>query len=972
MAAGAEFKVILTIDSQGNAKIEEVKRALKDVDGTTQSVAKSADAMAKAAGAAGGRLSDMAGQVSGLSGELLRLATGLTAAYAAYRALVDVIGIGMKVETMEVAMQVLAKNVGLSSDAVKYFAAEVKSAQITTMEAYGGITKAMVLGLDLNKMQALATRARDIAVVAGKNTSETLKAIMHGIESHNMLIFQNLGIAMRDQNAIFDEYAKTIRKTKTELNQVEKAQAMLNEVMRASAAYAGVAAAADETVGKQIFSMTRYAEEAKLAFWDMFSPGMLAGVGALTQGFKDMKGWAEANSLELRLLGQGVGDWVAWAGKAALETGKWATENTTLLKSLLELYVIVKITYWVEGLVIALNAAAAAGTLLAGVVPVIATAGAAAGVYGAYKTFKGEGGPPVTGESMWDFMVEEEKVGFDMFKKVQTQHMESIISGGKTWQLKMSEALGVGGIVNAARAKVAAEIAAEEAARKSIGGEAKAGKGLEAAERGLENFLEKMKAEIDKARGNTIAGLQDWYTKETLTLTRLEDKTGASLTARGYLEEAYYARRTKITDEFLAKAFKDWDKQPKEFEKNYLKSLNLEKEQYSQLASLSPILTDQLGYKRQALELDIKISRYAQEQKLLELEKAHIVSKAQADEIKGNQALIDSYKRYNLEMEENQGLAGWAWSRSKEADKKGTIKDMMTGAESFTQNFFSSALQGVLTKDKATLKKIGETMFLGFVGEIHKGGITRAVDSLAKIMKPAAPGKEGDPSGALNQAAGLLSGSGLQLAASAGGLLLSGIGIATNSQELVIAGTVLQMAGLAIQLYAALTATTTAVALGGAALSLGISSVLLDGSAIMLGNAAIMLGAAALIPGLHTGGIVAHQGLIVAHGGLDLLADERLIKAQVGEGILSVAAMSSLDRQWPGAFAELNRGRLPVLATPGAVSPGGGDQIINLGPIHYAPTYQYRLTQGEKEREARDLGKRLERQLRRRGNKLGA
>lgn len=498
-----------------------------------------------------------------------------------------------------------------------------------------------------------------------------------------------------------------------------------------------------------------------------------------------------------------------------------------------------------------------------------------------------------------------------------------------------------------------------------------ADKALEAAERSLENFVQRMKSETARASGEGMAALGEWYAKSSLELDRITGKVGESLAARQALDDAYNSKRTKIETDFYTlvakesgnayagieaqatnwltkyqgiagaeteiaaiKARKIWELDVK----NYIDRLGLEKSFYDQAAGLAVDLTAQIGLRREALNREIEIQRYQLAVQLEQLTVAKKITGEERDRYLANQVLLDQQKRFNFEMEHNKGLTGWAWSRAKEADQRSTVKDMMGGLESGFQSAFSSGLQGVLTRDKATLKNISKTLWTSGIGEINKGSITRMVDAGAKLLRPQAP--SGPAAGAqagsnyaaqMGQAAeGLKEASAgfnintAQFGLAAGGLLLSGIGIATNSQFLVYAGTALQVAGLAIQLYEALATTAelgASTVLSAAGMTLGVAG----GSLIAAAYALMAAAAVDAIPFLHSGGMILHGGgpilpVVYAHAGLNLKDDERLIIGQTGEGMLSRRGMAGLSQGW---FDDLNQGNYDLLG-PGLIRRRGG------------------------------------------------
>jgi hypothetical protein len=374
----------------------------------------------------------------------LAYATAVISIAAAYRTLSDAATTGMKVETMGVVMTQIGKNVGVSTEALKYFTKEVESAGVTGMEAMSALAKAMTMGLNLNQMKEFTTRVRDVAVGARDaegnllNTSQTLMRVMRGIQSGEVETLRIMGVAVRGKEEVEKAHAASIGKTRDALNDAQKSQAMYNEFMRASEPLIGAAAAADETVGKQLASMARYSEAAKVALWDLFQPAMMQGVMFFTNAFKDLKTWADANNVALGTLGLQAGTFVGQIGVAALETIKWAAANFELIRALTELYIITKVMTWINGLQLAIRASATITVIYAGIVeglipvlfgaatastvfstagvgmatamtsataagaalnammitllPSIVAASAALAIYGAYKTFAGKAG----------------------------------------------------------------------------------------------------------------------------------------------------------------------------------------------------------------------------------------------------------------------------------------------------------------------------------------------------------------------------------------------------------------------------------------------------------------------------------------------------------------------------------------------------------------------------------------------------
>lgn len=277
---------------------------------------------------------------------------------------------GARTETLEIAAIKIGRSYGMSAEAVKYYVDQVKAAGINTQEALLAVSKFLTQGLPLDQLKDLATRARDIGVIANVNTSEALGRIIHGIISGQQDVLRTLMINVPTMEQVYKRYAATLGTTADQLNSVQKAQAWLNEVMRVSAGFAGVAAEADKTVGKQLASMERFAQEAKNALWALFEPIMLQGVQELTNVWKELKAWADANRTSLMTWGREIAGWLREVVNATRETIQFMRQHRGLIKTALELIVFSKAAGWIKGF----------GGALAGTIGTITTAAKESGV----------------------------------------------------------------------------------------------------------------------------------------------------------------------------------------------------------------------------------------------------------------------------------------------------------------------------------------------------------------------------------------------------------------------------------------------------------------------------------------------------------------------------------------------------------------------------------------------------------------
>ncbi|MEW6657245.1 MAG: hypothetical protein AB1424_01165 [Thermodesulfobacteriota bacterium] len=272
---------------------------------------------------------------------------------------------GARTETLEIAMNQVGKTYGLTAESLKYYVQEVKGAGVTTQESMLAITKFLASGLPLDRLKDLATRARDIGVVAGVNTSEALGRMVQGIISGEQEILRRLMIQIPHVDDIYKRYAASLGTTADQLNSVQKAQAILNEVMRVSAGYAGVAAEADASVGKQMASMARFAEEAKNSLWALLGPIMLEIIQQMTKGWKELKAWADANKDSLQAWGKSIAELIDRKIQWLAIIAKLIVQNREFILLILQFVVFYKAAGWIIAFGTALKTAGAAMTAAA-------------------------------------------------------------------------------------------------------------------------------------------------------------------------------------------------------------------------------------------------------------------------------------------------------------------------------------------------------------------------------------------------------------------------------------------------------------------------------------------------------------------------------------------------------------------------------------------------------------------------------
>ena len=208
------------------------------------------------------------------------VATGLGAASAA------AIGFGVasfqtaaRVGEMDASLRALAKANNLS-----YPAMQKTVTQIRNQGVEAGVAQSLVAQFAQNQLKMadatkLATVAQDAAVISGRNSSEVLADLVHGVSTQNSLVLRNAGINVMAGKAM-DEYAKSVGKATKDLTEAERAQAVLNAVLKDGDKIAGAYSEAMKEPGKVLRSFKRVIDDVKLSVGQglvkAFGPAILA------------------------------------------------------------------------------------------------------------------------------------------------------------------------------------------------------------------------------------------------------------------------------------------------------------------------------------------------------------------------------------------------------------------------------------------------------------------------------------------------------------------------------------------------------------------------------------------------------------------------------------------------------------------------------------------------------------------------
>src|SRR5580693_3748767 len=219
------------------------------------------------------------------------VATGIAGATVAAAGFgVEAFKTAARVGEMDASLRALAKANGLSYDEMQKSVAAIRKQGIEAGTAQQLVAQFARNQLDLGKSTDLARVAQDAAVISGRNSTEVLGDLVHGITTQNSQVLRNAGLNVQAGQAV-DKYAKSIGKATKDLTDAERSQAVLNAVLESGKTVAGAYAEAMTEPGKVLRSFARVADDIKISV----GQGLLQAFGpVILQGYELAKALSAA------------------------------------------------------------------------------------------------------------------------------------------------------------------------------------------------------------------------------------------------------------------------------------------------------------------------------------------------------------------------------------------------------------------------------------------------------------------------------------------------------------------------------------------------------------------------------------------------------------------------------------------------------------------------------------------------------
>ena len=137
-----------------------------------------------------------------------------------------------QLDAQERALRNSLTNIGQDFDGFIAKLQQVSDSTVSTADLIRSSSTALLLGIPAEEIAALLEVARAAAVATGQETAQAFDDIARGIGRTSPLILDNLGIVV-DLNRAYQDYAATVGKTVKELDEIEKKQALTNQVLEA-------------------------------------------------------------------------------------------------------------------------------------------------------------------------------------------------------------------------------------------------------------------------------------------------------------------------------------------------------------------------------------------------------------------------------------------------------------------------------------------------------------------------------------------------------------------------------------------------------------------------------------------------------------------------------------------------------------------------------------------------------------------
>lgn len=258
-----------------------------------------------------------------------------------------------RTDELTLALHAVAKANDLSTKTVDDTVEKLRDFNISHEKALQVTALFVQSQLDVADAVKVANAAKDLAVIAGLDSSEATRTLTEAIAAQEPMLLRQFGIVTTLPET-YDKYGESIGKAGKDLDETEKKQALLNTILEGGEKVAGTYEAAMESVSKRFRSLTgRIIPDFIAEVGKAFTPTLTVVIDAISNSIEDMGKWVKENEETIK----------EWGEKGAIAATKILETFSKVVNFLMEN----------EGIVLGVLAAFAFGMGILAVNVVLAT-----------------------------------------------------------------------------------------------------------------------------------------------------------------------------------------------------------------------------------------------------------------------------------------------------------------------------------------------------------------------------------------------------------------------------------------------------------------------------------------------------------------------------------------------------------------------------------------------------------------------
>lgn len=209
-----------------------------------------------------------------------------------------------RIEELGFALHAIAKANDISTEAANESVKSLRGMNIAHAKAIQITSLFIQSQLELTDATKLANAAKDLAVIAGLDSSEATETLTRAIVMQRPMLLKQFGI-VKGLDQIYKDYSETTGAVASELTELEKRQAFLNAILGAGEKVMGTYDAAMGSVSKRFRSLTgRIIPDFVAQIGKAFDPALKVVIDDITSSIKEMSKWMGENESTINSWGK--------------------------------------------------------------------------------------------------------------------------------------------------------------------------------------------------------------------------------------------------------------------------------------------------------------------------------------------------------------------------------------------------------------------------------------------------------------------------------------------------------------------------------------------------------------------------------------------------------------------------------------------------------------------------------------------